>query len=542
MLVGWWSGSGSTTTHGKPLSVSPPLSVRDRADGAASLWLTHVAGRRRRVRASPDYHQRAVSYAPIVDLSDDLRRRESTLASLVGAWKERREELRGRDELRVLHERMRRRWAIDTGMIEGLYSITRGTTELLIDRGLHADLISHGESDLPANELVAYLHDHAEVYDWLFDFVAQERPFGTSWIKELHQLLTRHQDSTTAIDGLDRMVEVPLDRGAWKRLPNNPRRPDGSVHEYAPPELVSGEMDRLVEWHLEHADGGVSPEVEAAWLHHRFTQIHPFQDGNGRVARALATLVLIRAERFPMSVPPDRKSEYIDALERADAGDLDPLIEFIAGQQTREFGRALAVAEQISDEHQLFAAAFAKASQARGQRAAQYEDVKRLARDVIDAAQTELRRRQREFGERARAAGVGDVHHVHVFRPDEEKRHFYRGQIEAVAGDLGYAPNFQEYKDWVRVSIVNDHDDRAHVLVLSAHGFGRSFKGVISVIGLIEKIDRDEEDATRSRPVSATEEPFTFGYLDLRDHVLPRFRDWLHGAWLCVLKNWEEGL
>ena len=32
-------------------------------------------------------------------------------------------------------------------------------------------------------------------------------------------------------------------------------------------------------------------EIEATWLHHRFTQIHPFQDGNGRVARALASLV-----------------------------------------------------------------------------------------------------------------------------------------------------------------------------------------------------------------------------------------------------------
>lgn len=205
-------------------------------------------------------------YEPISDLPEQLRSSESVLSSLVAAWNERREELSGRDELRVLHERIRRRWAIDTGMIEGLYSITRGTTELLIDRGLHADLISHGESDLPAADLVAYLHDHAEVYDWLFEFVAQERPLGTSWIKELHQLLTRHQETTTAIDGLGRLVEVPLERGVWKRLPNNPRRPDGSVHEYCPPEQVAAAMDDLVRWHREHAEAGVSPEVEAAWL------------------------------------------------------------------------------------------------------------------------------------------------------------------------------------------------------------------------------------------------------------------------------------
>jgi hypothetical protein len=229
-------------------------------------------------------------------------------------------------------------------------------------------------------------------------------------------------------------------------------------------------------------------------------------------------------------------------LERADDGDLEPLIEFIAAQQRREFGRALAVAEQISDEHQLFAAAFAKASKARGQRAAEYEDVKALAADVVGAAEVEMRRRRREFTERAVGAGVGEDHHVHVFRPDEEKGHYYRGQIEVVANHLGYFPNFHEFKDWIRVSIVNDHDGRAHVLVLSVHGFGRSFKGVMSVIGLVEKIDRGGDDATRTSPVSATEEPFTFGYLDVREHVIPRFRDWLHGAWLCVLKSWEEGL
>ena len=74
---------------------------------------------------------------------------DSELLSLAAAWRDRRSELEGRDELTELHERLRRRWAVDTGMIEGLYTIDRGTTELLVDRGLHADLISHGTSISP---------------------------------------------------------------------------------------------------------------------------------------------------------------------------------------------------------------------------------------------------------------------------------------------------------------------------------------------------------------------------------------------------------
>ncbi len=77
-------------------------------------------------------------------------------------------------------------------------------------------------------------------------------------------------------------------------------RPDGLIHEYCPPEQVTSEMDRLIELHREHQIGEIPPEVEAAWLHHRFTQIHPFQDGNGRIARCLASLVFIQAKWFPL--------------------------------------------------------------------------------------------------------------------------------------------------------------------------------------------------------------------------------------------------
>ena len=42
--------------------------------------------------------------------------------------------------------------------------------------------------------------------------------------------------------------------------------------------------------------------MEAAWLHHRFVQIHPFQDGNGRIARALSTLIFVKAGWFPLVV------------------------------------------------------------------------------------------------------------------------------------------------------------------------------------------------------------------------------------------------
>jgi Fic family protein len=59
-------------------------------------------------------------------------------------------------------------------------------------------------------------------------------------------------------------------------------------------------------------------------MHHAFTSIHPFEDDNGCVARALASIEFIRAGMFPLLIDrSDKHSEYIPALERADADELE---------------------------------------------------------------------------------------------------------------------------------------------------------------------------------------------------------------------------
>jgi hypothetical protein len=65
-------------------------------------------------------------------------------------------------------------------------------------------------------------------------------------------------------------------------------------------------------------------------LHHRFVQIHPFDDGNGRMARVLMNLVLMRLGYLPAVIKKEDRSAYLLALSQADAGDYDPLVTFIA--------------------------------------------------------------------------------------------------------------------------------------------------------------------------------------------------------------------
>lgn len=286
------------------------------------------------------------TWRPIATLEDPTALASPDIRAFTKVWQRQRARLEELEILGVFQERLARQWSIETGVLERLYDLSRGLTVTLIEKGFHASLIAHGDATMEGERLVEILDDHREGLDMVMDLIGGARGLSVGWIKELHALFTRHQPSTDAITPTGQRITVPLLRGAFKQRPNNPLRRDGSVHEYCPPEHVLSEMDGLVAGY--HALPPDLPEVRAAWLHHRFTQIHPFQDGNGRVARALASFEFIRGGLLPLLVErDDRDTLYIPALEAADRGDLQPLVTFFADCMSRVLLRASAEAELL---------------------------------------------------------------------------------------------------------------------------------------------------------------------------------------------------
>jgi Fic family protein len=262
----------------------------------------------------------------------------ASVSNIREEWAARKAELGNSERISVFTEQLNREWAIETGAIENLYDIERGVTQTLIEQGFHAALLEHGSINKDRGYVLALLEDQKAALENLFAFVKQDRNLTTGYIRELHAMMTQSQPTTHAFTPTGERLEVELLKGEWKRDPNYPFR-DGVEYRYCPPEQTASEMDRLVEMHQGHA-ANTPPEVEAAWLHHRFTQIHPFQDGNGRVARALASLVLIRAGLFPLVVPVDEKSIYLESLEIADRGNLRSLVLLVARRQEVAYRRA----------------------------------------------------------------------------------------------------------------------------------------------------------------------------------------------------------
>ena len=291
-------------------------------------------------------NQMTTTWQPISDYeSDPSSLHIEELAALVGAWLERRDEVRDSAGVLEFFERLERRWAIETGLIERLYSLDYETKALMIEHGISSSFKSNERSKNVSSETLAILEDQQNAIVNMNSFVRDNRELSTSYIKEIHQLFTRNQAYVKGRDRFGKMTTVELTRGEYKKLPNNPTSPDGNVHHYCPPEHVESEMDRLIQLH--HSHENVAPEVEAAWIHHRFTQIHPFHDGNGRIARALATLEFIKANWLPLVIQDTDRSSYLDALERADNHDLKPLIAFFATLQRRELAKVISLVEAI---------------------------------------------------------------------------------------------------------------------------------------------------------------------------------------------------
>ena len=482
---------------------------------------------------------------PIEDFDrDPASLAKSELRTLADVWREQRQSLETHQGLRAFNDRLRREWAIETGLLERIYTLDRGVTELLIERGLDASLIPHDANGQDPRHVVMVLRDHEATIDALFDFVKGNRSLSTSFVKELHALLTRNQSTVVAVDSLGRRVEVAMERGAYKKLPNNPSRPDGVTHEYCPPEHVDAEMDALITWHLQHHD--VPPEVEAAWLHHRFTQIHPFQDGNGRVARALATLVFVKAGWFPLVIRDtnDERVRYLESLELADRADLGPLVAVLAAAQRKAFVQALGISSQVLKSQRAEQVVVATREQLQARETArrkEWENVKvtavsleRLALERFKAIATTLGAQTGKYLEQPKFFADSATHGA------ERASTWFRWQVAQTAKALGYFANLSEYHAWVR--LVLDTGSRAEILI-SAHGTGHEFRGILGASSCFFRRDQTEQgDREIGNIEPLTTELFQVNYKESVDEAVGRFRDWLEDSLVKGLETWRQGL
>ncbi len=231
--------------------------------------------------------------------------------------------------VKKLKEQFEIEMTYNSNAIEG-NSLTLKETYLVINEGI----------TIKGKSLKDHLEikDHHKALDFLYSLVGhQTRPtISEHLFKEIHSLVMKKTDEEFA--GKYRTSNVFI---------------GGADH--TPPDAlqVPIEMKKLVSWFTKERKNISTIELSAL-LHHKLVYIHPFFDGNGRTARLIMNIILMRAG-YPLAVilKNDRK-KYYRILDIADKGDYDPLIKFVAQAVERSLDIYLKTLTPITQKRESF--------------------------------------------------------------------------------------------------------------------------------------------------------------------------------------------
>lgn len=192
--------------------------------------------------------------------------------------------------MRNIHEHLIVEWTYHSNSIEG-NTLTLTETKVVLEDGITIG----GKSVKEHLEAL----NHRDAISLLEDIVKNKESFSERLIKDLHAIILRGIDQENA--------------GSYRK---NKVLISGAVH--IPPDaiFVEDQMKELIEWYYSEAQQLHAVE-RAAILHSIFVKIHPFIDGNGRTARLLLNLELMKSGYVPVVIKKEQRLAYYQALDKS---------------------------------------------------------------------------------------------------------------------------------------------------------------------------------------------------------------------------------
>lgn len=156
------------------------------------------------------------------------------------------------------------------------------------------------------------------------DFIKTAKiDLNLSLLKKLHLLCFK---KTKSFAGKLRNVEVVIRDSSGKIL-----------HQGAPAKKVENLLQKLIKWYNKHKNK-YPPLLLAALIHNEFENIHPFQDGNGRVGRLLLNYILLKHNYPPINIRlKDRQRYYRVLLKYEKTGAIEPTLKFLISQYKKQY-------------------------------------------------------------------------------------------------------------------------------------------------------------------------------------------------------------
>jgi Fic family protein len=202
-----------------------------------------------------------------------------------------------------LIKHLRDLWTHTSTAIEG-NTLSLGETAFVIEEGLTV-------SGKPLKDHVEVV-GHARAIELIFDYINRNSEFTTEDLFNLHKAVQT-----------ERIHDIYKPIGHWKREPNGTNviteNQQQIFFEYAAPDAVPALMDdwfEIMNGFLKNKLDSYQAVIAYAEIHVSFVRIHPFFDGNGRIARLVANLPVINSGLPPIIIPTEKRREYIQLLSK----------------------------------------------------------------------------------------------------------------------------------------------------------------------------------------------------------------------------------
>jgi Fic family protein len=231
--------------------------------------------------------------------------------------------------LNKLREQWLVEWTYNSNAIEG-NTMTLRETRLVLEEGLTIG----GKALREHLEVI----NHKEAIEFVEELIKPKGPLEERDVKDIHALILRKIDDKYA--GRYRDIQV--------RITGSKHTPPDALH-------LPQDMSRFAKAYLKNFKGHAVEQ--AALAHYHLVSIHPFVDGNGRTARLLMNLILMKGGFPPAIILKNDRRKYYDVLEKAHGGKIDDFVFFVGRSLERTLALYMEAVPTLQDELLTMAAA-----------------------------------------------------------------------------------------------------------------------------------------------------------------------------------------